>query len=338
MLRLPALVVCLTWLPDASAGRGSSCPLRKCGAAGDSKATVDDTTFDVVFKPGHFTCLSCDDSSCAGCGIMCDLSQCQGGFHEQECWCEGGPPALAPAPAVAPRGLEGWQQRRCDASCSMGACEGEDQTCKRRDEACEPWWWCGSAPPGDRISMDQVASDAASFLQRPRRQRVGGRRALRGSRHPHAERSRPAAVTFLRHRLKRRSGARVGAGVLGADMASLRLKTGRYVCKSGAMPPKVKDPQTHLQTSRGYIIFDRSSCEGSSFETRCFCWDEFERLSGHDAQASAFVCDSTCSAGPCDGRTCSSHPPPAPQLGAPAPAVVEPMPPVRQSEDLMVPT
>merc|ERR1712061_785283 len=78
--------------PDRSNSHNDMCPLKNCGGT-----SAD--AFDVEFKPGHFTCMSCDVSACTGCVVLCDLAECQGGFHEEtgpkcEPWylCGGPPP------------------------------------------------------------------------------------------------------------------------------------------------------------------------------------------------------------------------------------------------------
>merc|ERR1719277_1112284 len=120
--------------------------------------------------------------------------------------------------------------------------------------------------------------------------------------------------------------------------AVLQLKPARFTCTSAAMPPKVQDPGTFFEVNRGYIVFDKASCQGSTFETTCYCWDNFLRLSGDDPIASEMMCDTSCSLGPCDGRTCSSNPPSrlGKVVGA-SPPIQEPFPPERSEEEVMVP-
>merc|ERR1719277_1198388 len=108
--------------------------------------------------------------------------------------------------------------------------------------------------------------------------------------------------------------------------AVLQLKPARFTCTSAAMPPKVQDPGTFFQVNRGYIVFDRSSCQGATFETSCYCWDSFLRLKGEDPITTALMCDQSCTLGPCDCPTCSTNPPPK-VAPAPLPILQEQFPP-----------
>lgn len=72
----------------SSAGK-PDCPVCKGSSAGKMQ-----------FKPAHFTCLSCDTSTCTDCKlVVCDLAQCLGGFAKEGgtgCspwwWCDGNKP------------------------------------------------------------------------------------------------------------------------------------------------------------------------------------------------------------------------------------------------------
>jgi len=110
--------------------------------------------YDVDFKPGHFTCMACDVGTCAGCDIMCDVSQCLGEFYTQECWCRKDRDVKLKKPLWWFREYDSkWMthdtiyQMFCDQQCGGGICDTQGLTCKTREEGCKPWWWCNLPPP-----------------------------------------------------------------------------------------------------------------------------------------------------------------------------------------------
>jgi len=119
---------------------------------------VDEETgmsiYEVDFKPGHFTCMACDVGTCAGCDIMCDVSQCLGEFYTQECWCRKDRDVKLKKPLWWFREYDSkWMthdtvyQMFCDENCGGGICDTKGLTCKTRQEGCKPWWWCDLPPP-----------------------------------------------------------------------------------------------------------------------------------------------------------------------------------------------
>lgn len=119
---------------------------------------VDDETgmsiYDVDFKPGRFTCMACDVGTCAGCDIICDVSQCLGEFYTQECWCRKDRDVKLKKPLWWFREYDSkWMthdsvyQMFCDQDCGGGICDTHGLTCKKREEGCKPWWWCDLPPP-----------------------------------------------------------------------------------------------------------------------------------------------------------------------------------------------
>jgi len=116
----------------------------------DSKTSI----YDVDFKPGHFTCMSCDVGTCAGCDIICDLSQCLGEFYEQECWCRKDTDVKLKKPLWWYREYDSKflthdtvYQMFCDDNCGGGICDTQGLMCKKREDGCKPWWWCNLPPP-----------------------------------------------------------------------------------------------------------------------------------------------------------------------------------------------
>merc|ERR1719456_1487772 len=110
--------------------------------------------YNVIFKPGHFTCLKCDPGTCSGCDVICDLSQCLGEFYQQECWCRKDTAFRLKKPLWWFRKYDARfmthdsvYQFWCDNDCRGGICETDGLQCKRFEEACKPWWWCNLPPP-----------------------------------------------------------------------------------------------------------------------------------------------------------------------------------------------
>jgi len=250
--------------------------------------------YNVDFKPAHFTCLSCDVKTCEANNVVCDVSQCVGQFYENECWCRKDTTARLQTPL--------WQFRKfdsrflvddsvhrffCDNKCQGGVCDVKGIQCKPRAEACSPWWWCNLPPPKEAQNNRKWPSDEfrETFLQKK-------------------------AMTERKFEKN--------------DYDTFQFKNGRWTCQNASLPPKIQDSTTYLWKNRGYIVFDRSSCEGSSFDHQCFCWDNVRYLRGEDALVSAFQCDTKCSYGICEGRTCGQQPPP-PLPPPPPPAPIDPL-------------
>lgn len=117
------------------------------------------------------------------------------------------------------------------------------------------------------------------------------------------------------------------------DIGLFDFKLGSWTCGSAALPPQVQDPVTFMWQDRGYLVFERPSCTGGEFDTKCYCWDNFLLVSGQDPLTSEFQCDGGCGLGPCAGKTCSSGGPPDPPApSAPPPPSVEEVEDMRQGE------
>lgn len=268
------------------------CPVRNCEAntnrfvakeatahnAWESQTPCDEelSNYTVTYGPGHFTCMQCDVGACPDCAVLCDLSSCVGSFYTQECWCQtGGDQNSNPAVAF------------CDEDCGGGVCDTPGFHCGSRYEVCQPWWWCGAPPP-------------TSFLQQRTGHKSGGGAAQRS-----------AAARSMTQRLEEwRSEAQLGTAVRTAP-EHLNLQAGRFECETAGLPPKTRDPKTMVWVERGYLVLDRTTCHGSTFEHDCFCWDNFRRLKGLDPLTSELKCDSQCKFGGCEGKTCGKEVPKA---------------------------
>jgi len=131
----------------------------------------DTSIYDVDFKPGHFTCMSCDVGTCAGCDIICDLSQCLGEFYEQECWCRKDTDVKLKKPLWWFREYDSKflthdtvYQMFCDKNCGGGICDTKGLMCKKREDGCKPWWWCNSPPPNkDNLDPKDGWGDGFSY-------------------------------------------------------------------------------------------------------------------------------------------------------------------------------
>jgi len=98
--------------------------------------------------------MACDVGTCAGCDIICDISQCLGEFYEQECWCRKDVDIKLKKPLWWFREYDSKflthdtvYQMFCDDNCGGGICDTKGLTCKKRDDGCKPWWWCNAPPP-----------------------------------------------------------------------------------------------------------------------------------------------------------------------------------------------
>lgn len=244
--------------------------------------------YAVELKPAHFTCMSCDVTTCAGNFIMCDVSKCIGKFYSQECWCQTDRVIEINKPMwnfdkdkseYEPK--QGMQRFLCDDDCSGGVCDIGSLKCLKREEACQPWWWCNSPPPNEPPGDPETEFKSMSFLQQ---------------RDTYKEEQQVDVDGMVKNTAN--------------DFGDLKFQGSRFECASAALPPKVRNAQTYLWESRGYLVFDAEACDGSVFEHQCYCWDNFLYLSGKDPLTSDMLCDTGCSWGPCEGKTCATKPPP----------------------------
>lgn len=332
---------------------------------------VDEKTgmniYNVDFKPGHFTCLSCDVGTCEGCDIMCDLSQCIGEFYVQECWCQRDQDVRLGKPLWEFREYDanfikndGLMPFFCDAKCGGGICDTAGLQCKRREDACKPWWWCNLSPPKeDTLQPKDNWSDGHSYTTQMTLTQIrelnahhSGAQAVGSNSHKAGrnlaalrqgrywkllssrrnrqlaanqqlrDARRAARVEKARLRAKTRATLGTVSGEIGAnDFGRLSFRPGRFVCEAAALPPKVQDPKTMLWNDRGYLVLDRASCKVTLFDSKCFCWDQVLHLKGKDPLTSEFTCDGSCQWGACEGRTCASSPPQPLTASTPAPAL-----------------
>lgn len=316
---------------------------------------VDEDTgmsvYNVDFKPGRFTCLSCDVGTCASCDIMCDLSQCIGEFYVQECWCQKDQAVRLGKPMWWFREYdanfltaENVYQFFCDANCGGGICDSPGLQCKRREDACKPWWWCNLPPPKTQnLKPTDGWSDGYSYVSTmtlaqtsARTKHRSGSRIRATVRNGRAQQQLHVKLNEQLHRARRaaesekaRLAAKADAKQRGDelprfeanDFGNLDFKPGRFVCENAALPPKIQDPDSRIWNDRGYIVFDRSACSGSLFVHQCFCWDNVLYLKRQDPLTSEFTCDDSCKWGACEGRTCGTGPPPPLPPAPPVPAV-----------------
>jgi len=320
--------------------------------------------YDVDFKPGHFTCMSCDVGTCAGCDIICDLSRCLGEFYEQECWCRKDIDVKLKKPLWWFREFdakflthETVYQMFCDKNCGGGICDTPGLTCKKREDGCKPWWWCNLPPPrednlnpadgwGDGFSYSKSMVLAQMNMKSEKKHKetdddvASLNRRLKSMMSETPLTSNTTRIASEGHRFRRGMSAlqTTNEGTSTAleaasgdkdkdkkpkfepnDFGTMKFQTGRFVCESAALPPKVQNPTTFLWDDRGYIVLDRFACRGSLFNHRCLCWDNFLLLQGKDPKESEFMCDSTCTWGQCEGKFCSKSG--APTLAPPPPPV-----------------
>lgn len=295
------------------------CPIKSCGGAVGS--------FGVTYTPGEFTCMACDVTTCPDCGYMCDIAQCVGKFFSQECWCRGGNQDMPTAQEMwtLNKGTNkfveeaGVQKFVCDDDCSGGICDEKGLKCEPRAKACKPWWWCGELPP--RINFMQKDSSRSS---RARLRSQSLRSESSDSMNARFLTARSAAKARANATLQ--SVATANEDNVAANYRDLKISAVRYTCGVAALPPKVQDPVSRLWVDRGYVIFEKASCKGASFDQKCYCWDNFKYLQGKDPMTSMMMCDSECSQGSCDGKKCGTEqPPPLPpteQLPSPPPVLL----------------
>jgi hypothetical protein len=295
--------------------------------------------YNIAFKPGHFMCSKCDTGTCPNCNTMCDLSSCTGEFYTQECWCRKDSQVKLKTPTWWFRQYDSrWllhdtvRRTHCDDDCTGGICDMPGLQCKRREEACRPWWWCGLNPPTEEMREKTnddwptgfEYTESMTFLQE-------GANKTRAKRLPSLALppvATPAKTTSFMQRAStevRRIGSEVVSSTKGDqkfeanDFGLFSFKLGSWECGRAAYPPKIQDAVTYLWNERGYIVFDSPSCKGGEFDTKCYCWDNFEYLKGTDTKTSELHCDGGCGLGPCAGNTCSSSPPPPPTAPPPPP-------------------
>lgn len=298
--------------------------------------------YDVQWHSGHFMCSRCDRQSCPTCDVMCDLSSCMGEFYTQECWCRKESQVKLKTPLWWYREYDArWmvhdtvKRGFCADDCTGALCDVDGLQCKKREEACRPWWWCGLDPPKEEEQVDPGAwptgfeyTSSLTFLQQSVVRRAGTA----------ATEAEGAALGSAAHRnreLQQARAHRASAGFASTatatakdkpefepnDYGKLSFETGSWNCGQASLPPKIQDANTRLWVDRGYIVFDAASCEGGAFDNKCFCWDNFKYLKGEDPLTSELLCDSSCGLGPCAGNTCSSSPPPPPTVPPPPPPV-----------------
>lgn len=278
---------------------GPPMPALKLDVASETPSAEDEekATFDIEFKPGHFICTKCDVSMCKDCTYMCPLSDCIGEFYTQECWCKKDYPKNDEEKKT--------MQVFCDADCAGGVCDTGGFTCAKREDACKPWYDCGLPPVAGEAGAPGPAPAPAAATAALLQEHSGAK----------APRSflRRAKASFLQSANRRlaeaRQEGRRGREADGSNPAFLNFTTGRFVCGSASMPPKVRDPVTMLWKERGYLAMDAKACEGGAFDHTCFCWDQFKYLKGKDPVISELLCDEGCTFGGCEGKTCGTTTP-----------------------------
>eukprot|EP00403_Amphidinium_massartii_P013189 CAMPEP_0178412712 /NCGR_PEP_ID=MMETSP0689_2-20121128/22158_1 /TAXON_ID=160604 /ORGANISM="Amphidinium massartii, Strain CS-259" /LENGTH=302 /DNA_ID=CAMNT_0020033971 /DNA_START=59 /DNA_END=964 /DNA_ORIENTATION=+ len=259
---------------------------------------------EVQFKPAHFSCMSCDVTTCGGQYLICDPAKCLGKMLMQECWCKQAPGA-APSQALkdlsgaaasfgGAAGGDGTLRFHCDENCMGGACDTAGLQCRKREEVCDPWWLCSDEPPAALTQLSstdslQEHSEAGSkhVLQRGLWQQQHHRGHLRSS----GSRALQTASAV-------------------APQRQYNFQAASFECDTAFVPLPVENPVTHKLEPPGIIVFDKRACSGSLLTNKCVCWDNYKYLLGKDPLASEFMCDNSCTAGPCGGRTCALHQPP----------------------------
>lgn len=244
-----------------------------------------------TFTPAHFSCTSCDVSSCKGCkNVVCDLAKCIGKFYSQECWC---------TKPLNPKVNKFF----CNDDCTGGLCDTAGLKCKTRESSCKPWWWCKLPPPKEPDSFLQKAtSKQKSCAPRESSKRLNERLEKARS-HLHAS-SLLQESSESNRAVKR-------------QIDDFSFSSGSWVCESALMPKPDEDPVTLAQYPAGFVVLDGRTCSGGFFKSKCFCYDKFKYLRGQDPMVSELSCDEGCGAGDCAGKTCGKEPPPP--LPAPAP-------------------
>jgi len=302
--------------------------------------------YNLHFKPGHFTCSKCDTGACPSCNTVCDLSSCMGEFYTQECWCRKDSQVELHTPMWWFREYDARfllhdtvKRTFCDNDCTGGICDMDGLQCKKREEACRPWWWCNSDPPKEEKEDAWTITGfeytkSLTFLEE--HEEKNEEHILATARETFMQKSSSEAAV-------RRSGAEsmssshsaVGAGAAGKagkdelsfeanDFGVYEYNQGSWECGLGGLPPKVQDANSFLWIDRGYIVFDTVSCKGGAYDTECYCWDNIKYLKGEDPMTSELMCDSGCGLGVCAGNTCGPEPPPPPPP-PPPPVILDPV-------------
>lgn len=283
--------------------QAKSCALNQCSGKqaspgdGDSLLEVSSSTkggCGPKFTPAHFSCSSCDVGTCSGCNnVICDLSKCIGKFYSQECWC---------TKPLNPK----VEKIFCDSDCTGGLCDTKGLTCKTRESACKPWWWCKLPPPKEEPeSFLQKMSSRQGSCGKQESSSVLNARLAKDRKELHAA----SLLQESNHGTQKKGMKRA--------IETFDFQPGQWGCESAMMPPPDEDPVTLQQYAAGFIVFDKDTCTGSYFKQKCFCYDKFLYLRGADPKTSELDCDAGCGQGPCSGKTCGIHPPPP--LPAPAP-------------------
>jgi len=241
--------------------------------------------YDIDFKPGRFTCMACDVGTCAGCDIMCDVSQCLGEFYTQECWCRKDRDVKLKKPLWWFREFDSkWMthdtvyQMFCDQDCGGGICDTHGLTCKRREEGCKPWWWCNVAPPTeDNLDPADGWGDGFSYST----SMVLAQQNVKGhlqSEMKHQEESDDNDVESLNRRLKA-MGAKTNDTLHQAGETSLNGRRLRSQQGLSAVQTSVSVAKRHTDAAHGKI----ASGTGRDFEP-----NDFGKL---NFQAGRFTCE-----------------------------------------------
>ena len=79
----------------------------------------------------------------------------------------------------------------------------------------------------------------------------------------------------------------VRGGSPSAFKARLSAHTRSDACARGAAEPD-------SLSSKGYVVFPRKACKGSTFNKKCYCWDQNLYIQGKDPKTSEAFCDNEC--------------------------------------------
>ncbi|CAD7924229.1 unnamed protein product [Amoebophrya sp. A120] len=283
--------------------------------------TSDDgfSIYNVDFKPGKFTCSSCDTTTCPTCNVVCDVASCSLiKFYQTECWCRRKSDVSLKTPL--------WRLRKsndgqfvpdssvhrvfCNEQCGGGVCDLDGLDCQPYKTACRPWWFCNLEPPGKELKKDSWAGMTGeefttSFLQEKGEQEeklppvLSSPKMLKTTVVKNKKPSRNPLSFLQRQKFEAN------------DKGKFVFENGGWTCNDAAYPPQIKNPTTYLYENRGYVIFPKQSCTGAAYNAKCYCWDEAARASGGDPMTSETMCDSGCGLGDCALKSkCSSSPPP----------------------------
>lgn len=300
-----SVLLCTSLAPSLVAGvvvrtKASQCPLANCPNNEEgtsllelsSKKASSKMKCGNTFTPAHFTCSSCDVSTCKGCkNVVCDVSKCIGKFFTQECWC------------TKPLGAGAVDKIFCDSDCTGGLCNTQGLTCKTRESQCKPWWWCNLPPPKEADSFLQTSACAKKESSSSLMERF--------------EKAKAHALS---------TSAVEAPAAMKKQISAFSFQPGSFVCESAMLPQPDEDPVTLAQTPPGFIVLDGNTCQGGYFLKQCFCYDKFKYLRGEDPITSELMCDDGCGLGDCQGKTCGKEPPPP----LPPPSTPPPLDPLVQ--------